>query len=308
MLGYSYRFLARYKDAEQSFKSYVALIPGDPNPHDSYAELLMKMGRHQESIQNYEKALAIDPRFLASYIGIGHNYMFLGKGEQARATFAKMATVARNDGERRQAIFWTAMSFVNDGAPHKALAELERMYAIAEINGDRAQMAQDLVVIGNVLLEAGRADEALRRYDERMKILETAPVPAEVKEQARRNTVYNQGKVAVAKNDLATARAKSAEYAKLVAVRKNPFEVRLQHELQGRIAIAEKNWTAAVAELKQGNQQDPQVLYLQALAVAGSGDAVAAKAAYDRVAKFNGLFPTYSFVRHKAKEALAAKA
>jgi tetratricopeptide (TPR) repeat protein len=308
MLGYSYRFLARYKDAEAAFKSYVTLIPADPNPHDSYAELLMKMGRHEESIRNYQKALAIDPHFLASYIGIGHNYMFMGRGDDARATFKQMAAAARNDGEKRQAMFWTAMSWVNDGAPHKALAELETMYAIAEINGDRAQMAGDLLVIGNVLLESGRADEALRRYTERQKVMDSAAVPPEVKEQTRRNTIFNEAKVAVAKNDLATARVKAAEYAREVAGKKNPGEVRLQHEIQGRIALAEKNWTAALADLKKANQQDPQVLYLQALAVAGSGDAVATKAAYDRVAKFNGLFPTYAYVRSKAKSALAKTA
>jgi tetratricopeptide (TPR) repeat protein len=42
-------------------------------PSYSYAELLMKTGRFEESIKNYEKALAVDPNFVASYIGIGND-------------------------------------------------------------------------------------------------------------------------------------------------------------------------------------------------------------------------------------------
>ena len=75
-LGYAYRFLEKFGDAETAFKKYVELIPSDPNPHDSYAELLMKMGRFDESIKAYEQALSLDRNFVASYVGIGNNHDF----------------------------------------------------------------------------------------------------------------------------------------------------------------------------------------------------------------------------------------
>jgi tetratricopeptide (TPR) repeat protein len=65
-MGYAYRFLEKYSEAESAFKKYTQLIPNDPNPYDSYAEFLMKVGRFAESIKMYEKALAIDPNFVAS--------------------------------------------------------------------------------------------------------------------------------------------------------------------------------------------------------------------------------------------------
>ena len=45
MLGYGQRFLGNYGGAETAYKKYIALIPKDPNPYDSYAELLMKTGQ-----------------------------------------------------------------------------------------------------------------------------------------------------------------------------------------------------------------------------------------------------------------------
>src|SRR5262249_22279622 len=38
-VGYAQRFLMHYPEAEQAFKKYIELIPDDPNPYDSYAEL-----------------------------------------------------------------------------------------------------------------------------------------------------------------------------------------------------------------------------------------------------------------------------
>ena len=51
-------------NAEAAFKKYIELIPNDPNPYDSYAELLLKMGKFDDSIAQYRKALAIDPNFV----------------------------------------------------------------------------------------------------------------------------------------------------------------------------------------------------------------------------------------------------
>ncbi len=81
-LGYAYRFTDRDTEAEAVFKKYIQLIPDDPNPHDSYAELLMKLGRFEESITQYEQALKIQSTFPPSYFGIASNLDFLGRYER----------------------------------------------------------------------------------------------------------------------------------------------------------------------------------------------------------------------------------
>jgi tetratricopeptide (TPR) repeat protein len=305
-LGYSLRFLGKYAEAEQAFKKYIALIPGDPNPYDSYAELLMKMGRFDESIKSYEKALSIDPNFIASYIGIGNDRMFMGQPEEARKSFARLAAVARNDGEKRQACFWTAMSYVHEGATDKAIAELQKMAAIDLAGKDMAALAAVTSQMGNVLLEAGRVDDAATRYREQQAIIDKADVPAQVKEQTHRQAIFDEARVALARNDVATAKTRAAAYSSAVSAKQIPFEVRQSHELAGRIALAEKNYPAAVAELRQANQQDPRVLYLTAVALQSSGDAARAKEVGAQAADFNGLSATYGYVRGKAKAMVTA--
>ena len=43
LLGYAHRQQGNYSSAEEAFKKYIELIPNDPNPYDSYGELLLKM-------------------------------------------------------------------------------------------------------------------------------------------------------------------------------------------------------------------------------------------------------------------------
>jgi tetratricopeptide (TPR) repeat protein len=299
-LGYAYRFLEKFDQAEQAFKKYIQLIPTDPNPYDSYAELLMKMGRFDESIKLYEKALAQDPNFAASYIGIGNDYLFMGRFDQARSTFAKLGTLARNTGERRLAHFWAAASYVHEGATDKAIAELTAGYALAEAAHDGASMSGDLTQMGDVLREAGRLDAALAKYNEAVAVINKAQVPEEVKEATRRNHLFEEARVAIAKNDLSIAKARAAEYGEQVAVKKAPFEIRQQHELAGLIALAEKNYAAAVKELSQANQQDPRILYLTATAFQASGDAKQAATFAAKASRFNALSFDYGYVRNKA--------
>jgi tetratricopeptide (TPR) repeat protein len=305
-LGYSYRFLERYPEAEQAFKKYIELIPGDPNPHDSYAEFLMKVGRFDESIRSYEKALEIDRNFVASYIGIGNDQIFQGKGEAARQTLARLTAVARNSGERRQALFWTAQSYVHEGATDKALAEVKKMAAIAEGEKDLAGLSGDYNLMGNILLEAGRVAEAVPFYAKQLEAIDKADVPAPVKETAHRNGLFDEARVALARKDTATAKARADEYEKQVTAKGIPFELRRQHELRGRLALEEKSYKAAAAELEKASSQDPRVFYLLGLARKGEGDAVKAKAALTKAANWNALSPNLAYVRTKAKEQAAS--
>ena len=299
-MGYAYRFLGKYGEAETAFKKYVELIPGDPNPYDSYAELLMKMGRFDESMAMYNKALAIDANFVASYVGIGNDQLFKGQPAAARETFAKIAKVARNTGEKRTAHFWTAASYVHEGATDKALAELDANYALSGAEQDGGTQSGDLNLMGDILREAGRIEDALAKYGKAVEVSEAARVPAEAKAATRRNYLFEQARAAVAGHDLGTAKAKAAAYAADVAVKKVPFEMRQQQEIEGLIALEEKRYAAAVQALAKSNQQDPRILYLAAVALKGIGDTTRAAEMAGKAAGFNQLSFNYGFVRAKA--------
>jgi tetratricopeptide (TPR) repeat protein len=302
LMGYAYRSVEKYDDAEQAFKKYIDLIPNDPNPYDSYAELLMKTGRFDESIAQYRKALSLDPHFGNSHIGIATNLMLQGKHDAAAAEAHKLYDAARDDGDRRFALFARSVIYVDGGRTREALAEAEKEYGIAAARGDSANMSADELLIGNILLAAGRPAEAAKRFQHSLEVVEKSSLSSDVKEDAKLAAHLNGGRVALAKGDLATAKQEQAAYASGAEERHNTFRTRGAHELAGNIALKEKKFDAAIAELAQGNQQDPQVLYTTALAYKGKGDAAKAKEFAGRAANFNVLpLLTYAFVRAEAK-------
>jgi tetratricopeptide (TPR) repeat protein len=305
-LGYAYRPVGNYGEAEKAFKKYIELVPKDPNPYDSYAELLMKTGRFDESIAQYRKALSIDPHFVASHYGIASDLMFQGKHAQAIAETQKMDAAAQNDGDRRFAMFTRTVVYVDQGKTDQALKEMQKQYDLGAGIGDTAAMAGDAESMGDVLLNAGKPDEARKRYEQALSLQEKSGLSSEVKEDAKLAHHYNLARVALKKNDLATAKSEAAEFQKGAEARKNSFRIRQAHALAGKIALKEKNFDQALSELEQANQQDAGVLYATGLAYQGKGDQAKAAEMFKRAAESYDL-PTlsYVFIRAKAKQQAA---
>ena len=308
ILGYAYRQNEQYADAETAFKKYIELIPNDPNPYDSYAELLLKMGRFDEAIVQYNKALAIEPNFVNSYFGIAAALTYKGKATDAAAELQKITDKARNDGERRTALFGQMVVAADSGKLDQALAEVDKQYALGEKTNDIPAMAGDLQLKGNILLEMARYDDAKKAYEEGLKLTTTdTKLSQELKDNATLFHHYNLARVAIGKKDLATAKTETATFKSGAETAKNQNQIKQAHELAGMTALSEKNYDQAIAELLQSNQQNPANIYLLGQAYQGKGDDAKAKESFSKAAKFNSLpLLNYAFVRTKAEKAIAS--
>jgi tetratricopeptide (TPR) repeat protein len=308
VLGYAYRQQERYADAERAFRKYIELIPNDPNPYDSYAELLLKMGRFEDSLTQYHKALSIDPHFVPSHFGISADQMYLGKPEEATAELQKMADQARNDGELRTAFFGMAVVATDSGKPEDALKAMDKEYGVAEKKNDVASMAADLQAKGNILVEMSNYDEATRQFDRSLQLMLASSLSKDIKENATLLHHFDMAGIAIAKKDYAAAKSHTEEFRRGAEATRNPAQLQQAHELSGRIAFAEKDADKAVAELEQSNLQDPRNLYRLSLAYAGKGNSAKAQEFMAKAAKFNSLPQlNYAFVRAKAQKKAESK-
>jgi tetratricopeptide (TPR) repeat protein len=308
ILGYAYRQQRDYSNAEQAFKKYVELIPNDPNPYDSYAELLLTMGKFDESIAQYRKALSVDPHFVASHFGISADFTYMGKPQEATAELQKIIDGARNDGETRLALFGMAVVAADSGKMDQAVQQIEREYAVAEKKNDAASMAADLQAKGNILLAAGKLDEAKRTFEASLQKTEGSNLSDEIKKNAKLQHHFNLTLVAVGKKDLNTAKSEAEEFKKGAEASGNPAQVKLVHELAGVIALAEKNYDSSIVELEQANQQNPRNLFRLYESYQAKGDSAKAKEYLTRVVTLNPLPQlNYAFIRTKAQRAVGNK-
>ncbi len=297
-LGYAYRSAGQMAAAETVFTQYIALVPNDPNPYDSYAELLMKGGRFDESIVQYRKALAIDPHFSGSFVGIAANEMLAGRSGAAVAESERYFGLARDDGERRTALLTLAMIHVEHGATDASLRAMEQRYTLARAIGDTVNMSADGVLMADILLEAGRADAAGEQFIRAHTLLAASSRAANVKMDDALGTHYDLARVSLAKGDLRSARAEAIVYAAGANARHNDARMRQAHELNGLVALASKHFDESLIEFAQADQQNPAVLFATARAHAGRNELPEAQSFTERAKNMNILltFP-YVFTR-----------
>ncbi|MEZ5358800.1 MAG: tetratricopeptide repeat protein [Candidatus Zixiibacteriota bacterium] len=306
-LGYAYRFQEDYARSERAFKKYIALIPNDPNPYDSYAEMLLKIGRHDESIKNYEKALQINPGFVNSHFGIASNYLYKGEPDMARKQLQKFYDNAVNDGQRRTALTLMAVTYVDEGRFDDAFKMLDKQYDFAAAISDTSAMAGDFVQRGNVLLAAGSPEKALQYYKKAVDIIQASSRSDEIKKQNKLGYLYNAGRANVAMGQLAEAKGMAEKFSKAAQAAHTQFQIYQAYELNGLIAMAEKRYDDAIENFAAGNPLDPNIIFQLAKAYEASGDKKMAQKFYDKAADFNPLLNLrYAFIRNDARTKMAS--
>ena len=271
-LGYSQRALGNYGEAEKAFKFYIKLNSENPNAYDSYAELLMEMGRFNESIEFYAKALEQDPNFVPSHIGISCNYAFLGEPQRARTQLQILKEIARNAIDTRRAIFTEAMTYVCEGKLSFAVEVMLESLKLAEERQDVGNMANDLVILGNLYLELNTPAKALSSFNRSMEVIDLSNLPQAVKVNSRTTHLFNISRVFAARGEYEKAEDASDLFAEQVGIRNNPIQLKLVSQLNGIIALNEKDYLTAIEELEKANQLNPYNLFRIGQAYAALGE------------------------------------
>jgi Flp pilus assembly protein TadD len=108
---------ARQGDMDKAFadiKRYTELVPNEPNPQDSFAEISRMAGRFEDALTHYRMSLKIDPSFHESQLGLGDTYALMGDQQKARAEYAKAIAT----GSTVQKVTWSlqlAATYVREG-------------------------------------------------------------------------------------------------------------------------------------------------------------------------------------------------
>jgi DNA-binding winged helix-turn-helix (wHTH) protein/tetratricopeptide (TPR) repeat protein len=147
-----------WEASEREFRAAIALSPGYPKAHQSYADLLMALGRFDEALAQIEAAHAIDP--FSVTINTDYGFILYVARDFARAIDRlKLTLDLRPDYIPARSL----LSFVLErtGAREEAAEEYQRALALTQ--GREVPMS----VLGRVL-SAGQHDE-LRHGIERLR-------------------------------------------------------------------------------------------------------------------------------------------
>jgi tetratricopeptide (TPR) repeat protein len=275
-LGYSYAALGDMPRAEALMQRYVTTMPADPNPEDSYGDILFKAGRYAEAKEHFERALKKDPTFGPSQHELGDVLAMLGNPAGAREAYEKSAKIAANPRRNLEYRSSVALSYVREGM--LGFADREYLELVMEAHAKR-----------HTDLEAGfREAMAMYQADDLLAMKHLDAAEAAIRDDADLAAVTRDEHMAVIRRwrgvrSLHYGNAPMAEVCLHVLEDRyertdNEWIGTQMHALRGAILMEQKKPMAAIAELEQTGD-DAFSLDLLARAKRETGDGTGADAA-----------------------------
>jgi tetratricopeptide (TPR) repeat protein len=301
-LGYLNVRLRNFPAAEAAFKKYIAARPASPNPYDSYAEMLLTLGRYDDSIAQYNAALAKDPAFTGSLVGLGHNYTFKGEYTKARDAYKRLADLG-GTGNQMTALFWTGISYLHEARTDDALKAIDQRRELAITEGLLPQAVVAHFEQSTILLEARRAAEIPPHLAESEKLLAAAKIPEGRRSALRRQLEMVAGMAAAQTKDVPAASAQ-LDKLKAGATPGSPEDTSEIQTLAGMIEFYQGRYDAAVAQFKKCDPEDVYALFYAGEALRLKGDRAGAAAMYKKVMDSNQNSLFYGLVRPRAMKEL----
>ncbi len=252
--AYAYARNRQFAKAFALMDRYVVVLPKEPNPHDSYGELLRMAGHFDDSLAHYRMALKIDPNFTSSQVGIADTYALMGNQAQARVEYDKAIAQAHVDGDRVDYMMQKATTWVRDANPaeaDKAFAETAQKAHEMGLGLQEAQAYQRMA--------AYQTDDsaALKHLDAAEDALGHRPdiSPLDHDEELSRILRYRTVRAAHAGNqELAQKSLHTLET--MASNTRNLLIQSSYHGAAGALLAAQEKWQDAIAHLEE-DSNDP---------------------------------------------------
>jgi tetratricopeptide (TPR) repeat protein len=284
-MGYNYAYVRQFDKAFAMMDKYVAAMPNDSNPQDSYAEILRMAGRFNQSIEHYRTSLVINPQFYSSQFGIADTYSLMGDQVRARKEYEigfqkftlpelqqilwktrEAATYVREgDYDGAQHAFQAIADYAHSRQNSQAEADTYRQMAICEQNPKQA------------LVYLGRAEAATQEGKNALRIAITQELAQILR--ARVEVALKLGNKGLANSNLERLAAMSeSANDKLIEL--------AYHGAAGAVLFSEHKYDQAISHLEE-DTNNPFSLKLLAAAYQKIGYSAGAKRTTETLTNLN---------------------
>ncbi len=269
-LAYLYSRSGDIDKALEYAARYMKLLPNEPNPHDSYGEMLRFAGRYREALEQYHIALKIDPTFYISQKELGETYSLMGEEEQARKEYAKAIQEAPSAGVKAEYLQKLALTYVReknfDAADAAYLDAAHQAHAmkqwIWEARAHRV-MAMYQTSQAAAMKNLDRADALLAQASESVTQLE--------QNEEKAHILRVRVERALAVGDRPTAEKLVAKLEELASPGSSTNTQRVYHGAAGTLLLDQKNYPEAISQLSE-DDANPLSMKLLISAYRQTGD------------------------------------
>ncbi|MGA7916220.1 MAG: hypothetical protein WCA00_13355 [Candidatus Acidiferrales bacterium] len=280
-LAYCYAYSGQARLAPPLMDQYVAALPNEPNPQDSYGEIMRMLEDYPAALEHYHKALQINAHFNPSQVGIASTYALMGDEKEARAAYliAMKGTKERST-QLNYRMLW-AMTYYREDHLQQARQEFAKLAVEAHTEGLPLQEAE---IHRTVALFNPNPAGALKDLDEARAVLaephKMLPGDREAELasilQTRAILAATAGKLEVAQAALKPLSA-MAQNSRSTPVQKS------YHSANGAVLYAQGDYAGAITELQE-DAQNPLSLRLMVTAQVKAGQAADAQKTLETLA------------------------
>ena len=282
-LAYAYAFSGNFEKASGLMERYVQLEPDQPNPYDSYGEILRAAGQYDAALDKYRMAIRIDPTF-GSELGVADTYAVMGREAEAREEYAKALMFVNSENDQVEYELQSALTWIrenNHKQVDKSLHEVARhahSLGLAKLEAEANRiMAMSAPDYKDALHHLKAAEHALDegypisksdREEERALVLKVAAL------QAAQNKSMEAASKAVAQLESMAAQSRS----QIIQV--------AYHSAAGGVLVEQGKYAEAIAHLQE-DTESPESMQLLWKAYQQTGAQEDAKLLAARLAGIN---------------------
>lgn len=283
-LAYVYARGRQFDAALQAMDRYVKLLPKEPNPQDSYAEISRMAGRFEAALEHYRAALAIDPNFNSSQVGLGDTYALMGEQEQARKEYDNAIQQEPDPATRFDYFMQKATTWVREKRYVEADREFWRAAAEAHAQSYELQEAQALRRMAQYQADNEVALERLASAEESLGHRHNLSASIHDQELAHVLRLRVTRSMRAGKED--AARAALGRLEQMAASSRNRAIQLCWHGAAGERLMAQGKFKDAIPELEE-DQDNPATLALLVEAYREVGAADKQRSAEERLRTTN---------------------
>ena len=304
-LAYCYALSGRPDLAPPLMEQYVAALPAQPNPQDSYGEIMRMLGDYPAALDHYGKALQIDPTFNTSQVGIASTYALMGDQERARAEYLKaIAGTKERPTKLDYRILW-AMTFYRENKLERGSKEFAKLAVeahAADLPVEEAEIHRDMALFNPDPHAALRSLDAARQV-----LTENHEISQGGREIELASILQTRAFIAE-RAGMADATQKALK--PLTAMSQTSRSMLVQqsyHSANGAALMTQEKYDAAIPELME-DPQNPLSLGLLADAQNKAGQAADAQKTLTTLAAINDERVETAFAVPQARAALKQSA
>lgn len=147
-LGIFYTTLGRYEEAIAEYQRAIELDRQSPYPYNGLGNVYYALGRHEEAITAYQRAIELDPKLASPHYGLGNAYDALGHHDDAIAEFRRAIELDPQDAYPHNGlgnVYYILGHYEEAVAEFQRALELDPKFAPAYFNWALAEVRRNNV-------------------------------------------------------------------------------------------------------------------------------------------------------------------